>query len=135
MKSSCRLYVATELDQKELGEELSNLLNLKRISTSFFDSDFFELDIDKNDEFNKKSQCQFPDGFLYFKFTIWIDFKDAVVNDSHIFLVSKILTWLWDRKIPAVAASDYEDQLPNNGGYKSLLIPWPKEINEASASV
>jgi hypothetical protein len=50
----------------------------------------------------------------------------VAVNDSHIALVNKILTWLWSQKIPAVAASDYEDQLPNNGGYKSPLIPWPK---------
>jgi len=37
-----------------------------------------------------------------------------------------LLTWLWlEQKMPAVAACDYEEQLPFSGGYKSSGLPWP----------
>ncbi|UBF29098.1 hypothetical protein K9N68_15430 [Kovacikia minuta CCNUW1] len=63
---------------------------------------------------------QFPDGFLYFQQRIEIFPIDSevIVLESQIALVSMILNCLWVSKIPAVAACDYEDSLPNNGGYK-----------------
>jgi hypothetical protein len=51
-----------------------------------------------------------------------------VPKDSYIDWVGGFLKWLWYEKFPAVAAADYEDDLPNKGGCKSTLIPWPSNI-------
>ena len=40
-------------------------------------------------------------------------------------LVARLLQLLWENGIPAVAAADYEDELPEGGGGKSRAVPWP----------
>ena len=59
---------------------------------------------------------EWPSGFLYFPYRVEAGPKRAV---------ERLLPLLWDRGIPAVASCDYEDELPEKGGYKSRAIPWP----------
>ena len=74
------------------------------------------LDAERNDDYEAARAREFPDGFLHFRFRIEVDSR-AVTE--------RLLPLLWERGLPAVAACDYEDELPEKGGYKSRAIPWP----------
>lgn len=103
MDSFCCMYVDTTLSEKDF------LMLL---------SDFMEGDLviylDKNEEYNQQSN-----DFLHFKYRLDIDFLNETVN--YVSIVGAILLFLWSNQIPAVAACDYEDNLPENGGYKNGL--------------
>jgi hypothetical protein len=59
----------------------------------------------------------FPHGFHYFRYRIEAGPKA---------MVERLLRVLWENGVPAVASCDYEDELPEAGGYKSRNIPWPR---------
>jgi hypothetical protein len=99
----CDVHAHTERDREELADWLERELGTR-------------LYIDRNDEHDEARAREFPDGFLYFCYTI-----EAGPQP----LVARLLRLLWDAGIPAVAACDYEDELPEAGGYKSRGIPWP----------
>jgi hypothetical protein len=73
--------------------------------------------VERADERDPVRAREWPDGFLYFPHHVEAGPKRAV---------ERLLPLLWDRGIPAVAACDYEHELPENGGYKSRSIPWPR---------
>ena len=74
------------------------------------------FDVERADEHDPVRAREWPGGFLYFPYRVEAGPKRAV---------ERLLPLLWDRGIPAVAACDYEDELPEKGGYKSRAIPWP----------
>jgi hypothetical protein len=80
------------------------------------------LDVDGNDEADAGRRSEFPDGFLFFsnRVELYSETPPAVA------LVTELLEALWARGWPAVAACDYEDELPHGGGYKSASVPWPR---------
>lgn len=123
---NCTIYASSDTGIEEFRKEISVVLNLSITSISFITGDKYELSVRKNDEFNKNTQTEFPDGFLYFKYIMDIQFYEVNNVEFCIQEISKILVWLWGKNIPAVASYDYEDALPEKGGYKSVNIPWVK---------
>ena len=125
MKSlDCKIYCTGNLSFSEIRNQISKLVGADKIGISFIETDFYELSIDKNDEFDINRQVDFPDGFLFFKFLIYLEFTNNAEINKCADEISKILKWLWGKGMPAVASCDYENLLPENGGYNSLLIPW-----------
>ena len=88
----------------------------------------YKFYVSKNDEYkyqNNKEKCkEFPDGFLYFPYRVELYFLNEKIA---IDLISSFIKKLWENNIPAIAACDFEDELPEKGGYKSKNIPWPEE--------
>jgi hypothetical protein len=82
-----------------------------------------EIDVIMNGEYNEATAQQFPDGFLAFMYYIEIEGRNETQQQK---LVTQILSSLWKRNIPAIAACDYEHKLPQHGGYNSHLVPWPQ---------
>lgn len=78
----------------------------------------------RNDEFDEDEQTEFPDVFLYFKYIVYVEFSDKNTLKYCVDETAKLLRWLWDEKWGAVASCDYEDLLPEKGGYKSKNVPW-----------
>jgi hypothetical protein len=74
------------------------------------------LHVERNDDRDPERAAEFPDGFLYFA---------TLVEAGPQEVTAQLLRLLWDAGIPAVAATDYEDELPEGGGYGSRRIPWP----------
>ncbi|AFZ24726.1 hypothetical protein Cylst_2517 [Cylindrospermum stagnale PCC 7417] len=120
---ACMIYA--DINENELAEKLRRLLSQKNYNASFFLDDN-EILVIKNLSFDSIQRQQFPDGFLYFQQIIEIfpDETKTVSLENQIALVSRILQYLWSEGVPAVAACDYENKLPNNGGYKNTVIPW-----------
>lgn len=130
MDSYCSVYFTETLQMPYLLRELMKRIGGKIIHRNSIEIELGRLSISENKAYNEYLQYQFPDGFLYFKFKMEINFKQNVQISQCINVVSQILTIFWDSNTPAVAAADYEQFLPLKGGYNSIGIPWPKsEIN------
>src|ERR1700756_4738735 len=93
----CSIFVSTDFATDKLKLELSELLTA-------LETGYYCVDVIRNSDFDKTLQYQFPDGFLYFKIKLEIEFKESAVDDFHVNFISKILNWLWGNYIPAVAA-------------------------------
>jgi hypothetical protein len=83
-----------------------------------------EADLINNEDYDSVRRSQFPDGFIYFRYRIEVFCEGAALTER-IALVGRVLEQLWEWGFPAVAACDYEKELPHGGGYKSDTIPWP----------
>lgn len=121
---NCSIYVTGGMTEQELMGELCNLINGEFSGSSFILTDNYELFIQGNDEFDEYAQKDFPDGFLYFRYILYIEFKEGNMQSYCVGEVASMLNWLWGKGLPAVASCDYEDLLPEGGGYKSKNIPW-----------
>ena len=87
---------------------------------------FFEIDLMRNKEADFEAAMTFPDGFLYFNYYADIFFKEDLEDGQVVIdMLKDLLEWLWGNDYAAVASCDYENLLPENGGYKSEKIPWP----------
>lgn len=120
----CKIYVDADITLEELINGIALLLSGVVNGQSIF-TKIGVLDARKNEEFNEQSRRKFPDGFVYFRYYIDIDSVNGNEKE-YINMIGSMLVYLWSQGWPAVAACDYEDKLPNNGGYKSSLLPWPK---------
>jgi hypothetical protein len=128
MDSYCSVYFTECVQFTDLIEKFLNRIEGRIIHKNSIEIESGFIDIVENKSYNEYLQYGFPDGFLYFKFKIEINFKQSVQITECIAVVTKILKLLWESNISAVAAADYEQFLPLNGGYNSAGIPWP--INE-----
>ena len=122
--SDCIIYCTGNISINELRIKIATFIGSDKIEVSFIEKDFYELSVYVNDEFDTNGQVNFPDGFLYFKFIIDVGFNPNSEISKCADEISKILRWLWGIGMPSVASCDYEDLLPENGGYNSKVIPW-----------
>lgn len=101
-------------------EDLELLLS----NIQFKSTGTFELDIMKNVEYDNEKSKEFPDGFLYFKYTVEYYKNENTVDEYDIQNSESILKILWENDIPAIIICNFEDKLSEKGGYKSKNIPW-----------
>jgi hypothetical protein len=113
----CKLFVDAEVSASDL---ISLIMHVLTGSDTYC-----EIEVLKNDEYDSKRHTLFPDGFVYFRYTIDLYMPDEPVR-AQVELVSRLLEYLWDSDFPAVAACAFETDLPEHGGYKSPRIPWPE---------
>ena len=123
-KLDCTLYVASNTNLEELRGEFVDFLKFPLTSISFISMPNYEISVRRNDEYDQFSQKEFPDGFLYFKFIVDFGFNEGSSLEFCVQEVGKIVMWLWGKGTPAVASCDYEDLLPNKGGYNNTNVPW-----------
>ena len=125
---ACKIYVETELPMRDIAGELAkSLQGSLSHSTAASEVSFVsgEIEIRRNNNADVAQATQFPDGFLFFRYAIEQYGVLNEVRNEQINATAKILERLWSLEIPAVAACDYEEELPHKGGYKSSSIPWP----------
>jgi hypothetical protein len=77
-----------------------------------------------NDGADPRAKLERKRGFLFFDHFVEIYFAPSVGLDRRVTEVSKVLEHLWGLGRPAVAACDYEDQLPRRAGTADTA-PWP----------
>jgi hypothetical protein len=121
---NCKIYVETPMERGELARQVGVLIKgeVERFTVM---SACGELDVQRNEEFDEERRAEFPDGFLYFRYVVEV--YSSPGNEAQCrHVVAKIVGYLWSNDIPCVAACDYEEELPNRGGYKSPAVPWVK---------
>jgi hypothetical protein len=77
-----------------------------------------ELEIRRNPQVSSGRTGETPNGFLYFARLLEVYFDPQCSLEDRVALVSTVLNTLWSRGLPAVAACDFEDRLPERGGYR-----------------
>lgn len=116
----CRTYVHTSLDQPELIADIAHLLS-GSINGNTIVTPSAEIDVLRNDAYDELQSQDFPDGFRYAIDMVALPMQ-AYAN--HTALIANMLTYLWAKDVPAVAACDYANELPHNGGYANQAVPW-----------
>lgn len=76
-----------------------------------------------NDQDEEKAQGT-ADGFLFFRYALELYPLSDGRHEDKVALASALLQSLWQRGWPAVAACDYEAELPFAGGSDPSAIPW-----------
>ncbi len=114
----CKVFIDADVSDAELVSLTAPLL--------FAPEDKIRLEVEvlKNEDYDSNRRRQFPDGFIYFRYTLDLYMSDAPVARKAA-VVKRLMTRLWEWGFPAVAACAFEDRLPKRGGYKSRAIPWP----------
>jgi hypothetical protein len=123
----CKIYVETDMAQEDLSGLLAALVGgtiSSAAGSRTVETPIGEIDIRNNPGSDKLLAQQFPDGFLFFRYTLEIYPSPTARREDRISQVEGILRQLWSRGYPAVAACDYEDDLPNRGGYNDRTCPW-----------
>lgn len=113
----CQIYVDAEISGDELLEKVAQLVG-GNVDIDTVCTDNYEIDIKKNEDFNPERRHEEPDGFVYFRYYMDVDALPGQRRSAQIALVTKLLESLWSWGFQAVAACDYEEELPKAGGYK-----------------
>ncbi|MNH38473.1 hypothetical protein D3C79_995090 [compost metagenome] len=71
----------------------------------------------RNDDFNDIRRKEILDGFLFSRYLVEMEPNENVDGEAYIAMISILLEGLWSAGYKAVAACDFEDRLPNKGGY------------------
>lgn len=126
MDKYCKIFISIDTPYQSLISMIEDRYRLKSDGLGRVSSDYFDIDFNVNEDFDYEESLLFPDGFLYFKYYLDIFFRPNI-EDGNIIIntISDLLVWLWENNYPAVAACDYENLLPEKGGYGSPNIPWP----------
>jgi hypothetical protein len=129
----CRIFVDTEQPAEELAALLLPVLSGQAVTggagVRTIVTPQAEVEIRKNKDFDKERGRVFPDGFLHFAYALEVYPSAAGSRAELVRLTASILNRLWSQRLPAVAACDYETELPNGGGYNNPSVPWHSEKN------
>ncbi|MEU0872516.1 hypothetical protein [Nocardia brasiliensis] len=85
-----------------------------------FDRHSMELSAAIVDVIRNPDRSDGAEDFLLWPTLVEVEARDPVVPTTMREIVSRILTALWDEGVPAVAACDFEDELPWRGGIARL---------------
>ena len=136
----CVIYTDTAEAQSGLVDAVARLLPGRRDPQTYYSvivprtqsrsgdqsaGSYILVDVHKYRDFNAELRSEFPSGFLYFRYRVEVYTDTNKVDAELKHVVERILDFLWSTGCPAVAACDFEEELPHRGGYKSTLIPWP----------
>jgi hypothetical protein len=113
----CKLFVDAKMPQSALVETLARAVQ-GRVEGNTIIGATFEIDVRRNED-SDLMQLEAPDAFVYFPYFLDIEASPGQTRENQIALVAKLLEHLWAERFPAVAACDFEDELPHNGGYQA----------------
>lgn len=111
----CEIYVNTDEPENTFYENVRQLVDGEFVMFEI-DAEFMELSVERNDSYGEK----FLGGnrFLGFKYILEVDpLVDSQEDLSkYVEQLGKLLVALWNKGYEAVAACEFEDDLPNSGG-------------------
>lgn len=77
-----------------------------------------DLSTVSNDESDSSRIDDPVEGFLFYRYKVEIEPLRGAGRSEYIIFISHLLEALWTAGCRAVAACDFEDELPRSGGYK-----------------
>lgn len=112
----CKLFVNGERDREDLIAFISDCVG-GTIEMSRVNNPDMEVDVRGNDDFKPGISRKNPDAFLFYRYYLDITQVAGTQRTSFISGIAKLLNAFWADGTDAVAACDFEDELPNRGGY------------------
>jgi len=109
----CRVNVQAEMPFQEFvafiarcagGSSHMNAVTSKALDISIFENDDFDAQLSNTGN----------DRWLHFRYTLEIDPIKGVSAKDYVAVIGTLLQSLWSSRIDAVAACDFEEQLPRN---------------------
>jgi hypothetical protein len=108
----CKIFVEAA-EPQDVAERLAALLDARR---ERYTLDLPEAIVD----IRKNRDADMTDDFIGWPVTVEVDAHPDAANATVVSLTSRIVTALWEAGTAAVAACDYEDELPWKGGLGRL---------------
>lgn len=122
----CEIFVNTDLSTDGLGRLIAELLDAAvewhGFATTIIGSGYV-LDIHRNERrfAIANQQTQQTRDFVEWPYYLEIDAQAKQTRQAQIAVIARLLIGLWDRGLGAVAVCDFEDELPQRGGYNPAL--------------
>lgn len=121
----CEIYTTgNKINESLVLNFLSDILVIPIKDGRYIEDENIYISVDTNDEYNQEMEKDFPNGFLYFKLLIGIDFIETVDTEFASEITGKILKYFWENNYPAVASCTFEEMLIEKGGYNNTNVPW-----------
>ncbi|TCS96485.1 hypothetical protein EDD58_101118 [Hazenella coriacea] len=80
-----------------------------------------EIDVVKNEDFDESKLVHFyRKGFLYSRYYLDIEPNENVEQKDYIEHIGNLLKRLWETEFKAIAACDFEEELPRKGGREKI---------------
>lgn len=106
----CKVYVDIEQDRSWLVETVATLCVGVAVGRTVESAELV-VDVSRNEDYDpvrRKTQ----DGFVYFRYYLDVLPGETFERDVYVTAVGRLLLGLWARGIKAVAACDFEAELP-----------------------
>jgi hypothetical protein len=113
----CKIFLDCDLEREQLTQMIAISID-GRIESKTILSNYCEIDIKNNEDFHDIQRHDYPDGFFYYPYYLDIEPSEEVLFSSYADVITKLLEYLWNKGYQAVAACDFEEDLPRKGGYK-----------------
>lgn len=110
-----KIFLDTNEGKQNVIDCLAVIIN-GSVEGASVESNYLDIYVSKNEDFSD-SRRHTQDGFLFYKYYLDIEPKAGVKDNEFISSIANLLEELWKEDIKAVAACDFEDLLPQKGGY------------------
>ncbi len=107
----CKIYLNIELEINALYLFLVNLVSGKTEPIRTIKTDWGELDLRKNSDFDSKQIEKDPDDFIVWQYYLDIEPRKDIDESQYIRKIAKLLNELNKNSIKAVASCDFEEIL------------------------
>jgi hypothetical protein len=114
----CEIFVDTILARSHLLRLLGELAS-GSINDSTISSDWAKIQVRRNPDRDEVRKNDKREGFLFYPYSVEVDPADFVTREQYVSGVAVLLDGLWKAGCPAVAACDFEDELPRGGGIRN----------------
>ncbi|MCX7747310.1 MAG: 1,4-dihydroxy-6-naphthoate synthase [Clostridia bacterium] len=111
----CKIFIDSECDIDFLINKINELVSGQKKLFRTIVTKFGELDVNKNEDFDSGKRSIKPDGFLYSRYYLDVEPNEQIEQEDYITSISKFLQDLWKNGFEAVAACDFEEELPSKG--------------------
>jgi hypothetical protein len=111
----CKIYVDTEMSKELFLDFIAKTIN-GRIELRTVCGLFFEVDVVNNQDAEPLQAISRDDEFLYYPYYLDVEPLENLNRESYVASIAMLLKALWDIGAKAVAACDFEDELPDEIG-------------------
>jgi hypothetical protein len=123
----CKVFLETQASSADLARFLADSLSGTLAGPQFAPvvrTRNGEIEIRINEDHDEEKAQGSADSFLFFRYALEFYPSGNCRHEDRVALVSALLQSLWRRGWPAVAACDYETELPFAGGSDPASTPW-----------
>jgi len=111
---SCKIYIFASLSRQSLLELLAEITQ-GNLSAGTVETSWGLLDVLRNSD-TDLSKVSNEDGFLYYPYFAEVEAASDATRTVLTKAIGGLLEALWAKSIKAVAACDFEDELPQQSG-------------------
>lgn len=109
----CKIYADVPIGRDSLAELVGSSLESTPDRFGTILTEAITVDVRKNDDYSAGSH-----NFVYWPYYLDVSRAESASDEAMRDAVSRILQVLWGRDVNAVAACEFEDELPALGGHE-----------------